>query len=206
MAESNVIRTHVYGKNPHDVYDIALTGRDGSPFKVEIREPGLDELTKALGDGFIISEEIEPTLANMEAASKCLFDDDSKLAFAKEMLRRAITFYDKSDAVNGFYLESGDRKFHYWLPAQLRNQLVTAVTSWSDKNDEYTLDLREYAVSLSIHCNTLLRMLTDLENYAVECYHTTSAHLNAIAVMTTVTDLTAYDYTAGYPDKLTFNI
>ena len=56
-------------------------------------------------------------------------------------------------------------------------------------------------------CTTLLNMLQQLEVYAVKCYNQTSAHLAAIDDLTlTVEEILAYDFTAGYPEKLTFTI
>jgi hypothetical protein len=69
------------------------------------------------------------------------------------------------------------------------------------------LDIREFDLSPEIECAKLLAMLQELEVYAVKCYNQTSAHLAAIDDMTlTVEEILAYDFTAGYPEKLTFTI
>lgn len=206
MKETNVIRTHIYGKTPYDVYSVLLTGSDGNQFNVELGNPTLDVLATALGDSFIQPDEVEDTIENLESAAKTTFATEDKLEFAKDMLGRAITIYDTSDAVNGFYLVKGGMKIHYWLPAVQRNQLVTSVTSWSDSHDDYKLDLREFNTSLPIPCNTLLQMLSRLETYAVECYNVTSKHLSAVSSMEDMESVVSYDYKSGYPAKLEFEV
>lgn len=40
--------------------------------------------------------------------------------------------------------------------------------------------------------------------YARECWNVTESHLAAAASLTTVEEMKAYDYTVGYPEKLSF--
>ena len=56
--------------------------------------------------------------------------------------------------------------------------------------------------SLTIPCDTAIEMLSALEMYALQCFNTTAQHKANIAAMTTVDDVTAYDYTTGYPEKI----
>lgn len=128
------------------------------------------------------------------------------LETAKQAKSGEINAYDVSDAVNSFTLKHEDAAFDYWLPAVTRNQLVTSVTTWSAKHDTYTLDLREYGTSVDINCAQLLGMLSELENYAVECYNVTSTHLAAVGVLKTVEEVEAYDITADYPAKMVFEV
>jgi hypothetical protein len=51
-----------------------------------------------------------------------------------------------------------------------------------------------------------LRMLDTLELYAAASYDRTQQHLIAAAGLATVAECEAYDYTAGYPEKITFDI
>lgn len=206
MKETNVIRTSVMGKNPHTVYSVSVHDIMGNVLCLGITEPSLDALTAGLGGNFILQPEIEETVANLESAGQTEFTEAEKLSFAKDMVTRAITAYDESPDVNGFVLRAGGKEYDYWLDAETRNHLVTSVTSWSETHDEYTLDMRERNASVSIPCNRLLQMLSELENYAVACYNTTSAHLLAVAGMESVSGAVEYDYTAGYPGKITFKV
>jgi hypothetical protein len=49
-------------------------------------------------------------------------------------------------------------------------------------------------------------MLSALEVYAVDCYNVTTDHIYAIQSLTTIEEIEAYDYTVGYPEKLTFEL
>lgn len=128
----------------------------------------------------------------------------ARLQDAKNEKVRAILAYDVSDNVNSFTLKHGDVSVDYWLTAVRRNQLVTSVTAWGETHDDYTLDLREYNVSIDIPCNTLLAMLSELESYAVACYNATSKHVMEVPRLETIEEVEAYDYTADYPEKKVF--
>lgn len=206
MKENNVIRTTVMGKNPHTVYSVGFHDSDGNLLCVDITEPTLDALAYALGDNFILQSEIEVTITSLESAGRVMFTDEAKLAFARDMALRAITIYDTSSNVNSFYLQKDKKKFGYWLNAETRNHLVTSVTSWSETHDEYTLDLRENNVSFSMPCNTLLQLLSELENYAVACYNVTSAHMLAVNTAEDIESIVNYDIASDYPEKLTFTV
>lgn len=195
-----VIKTHVYGIAPYDIYTVSYDGDK----TVATSEPTLDALASALGEAFIPLGEVESVMDSLATASGSTYSDEDRLEFAKAMAKRAIGAYDTSAAVNAFYLVSGDNRIEYWLPAEKRGQLITSVNIWSETHDNYTLDLREYGTSFSLPCNTLLGMLGKLDSYAVECYNTTSAHQTAILGKLTVAEVVAYDYTAGYPEKLEF--
>lgn len=132
--------------------------------------------------------------------------DASRLQTAIKAKQAAISDYDASDSVNSFTLKHGGASLPYWLPAVQRNQLVTSVTAWSNSHDTYRLDLREYGTYIDVACNTLLEMLSKLEDYAVACYNATSANLAAVQKLTTVDEVEAYDITQGYPEKLEFEV
>lgn len=133
-------------------------------------------------------------------------EDAQALATAIRAKQEAINAYDTSAAVNSFTLASGGQTVEYWLPRATRNSLAKSAAVWEAAGHEaYTLDLREYATSISVPCQTLLKMLDELEQYAISCYNTTSAHLAAVSKLTSVSDVEAYDITQGYPAKLSFS-
>ena len=52
----------------------------------------------------------------------------------------------------------------------------------------------------------LYKVVTELPAPSAECYLATAKHLLAINNLQTVEELINYDYTKGYPEKLTFNV
>lgn len=118
-----------------------------------------------------------------------------------------INAYDISDNVNGFILRHESTEIPYWLPAEKRGQLMQGVKAVKDNGGStYRLDIREQNIYFDIDCDKLIDMLTKLENYAVECYNVTSAHLSTVNAFTKLSDITAFDITADYPKKLKFEI
>lgn len=49
-------------------------------------------------------------------------------------------------------------------------------------------------------------MLQQLEVYAVQCYNKTTDHIYNVQSLTDKSSIETYEYTTGYPEKLTFNI
>ena len=59
---------------------------------------------------------------------------------------------------------------------------------------------------LTIPIDIAKAFLAQLEVYAGKCYLQTQKHLLAIKDLHTIEDIINYDYTKGYPEKITFNL
>ncbi len=168
--------------------------------QTEREEPG------EAGEG----EEPQPRIVYMADYIELETDETDARAIARQFMQQAINDYDTSEAVNqfNFNVEASGITIPYWLPVAKRTQIRESVTAWkSAKKGAYKLDVREYDMSPEIDCAKLLAMLQELEVYAVKCYNTTSSHLRAIDDLTmSVEEILNYDFTAGYPEKLTFTI
>ena len=115
----------------------------------------------------------------------------------REVLKQQIANYDSSDNVNSFNI--GGQK--YWLDKSTREGLQQLVNS---SNDEVQLVLQDHV--LTIPKDIASGFLAQLEVYAGKCYLQTAKHQLAIKELQTVEELINYDYTKGYPEKLTFNV
>jgi hypothetical protein len=49
-------------------------------------------------------------------------------------------------------------------------------------------------------------LLLQLEAYAKETFNRTQSHKAAVYELATIAEIEAYDFTAGYPEKLVFNL
>ena len=107
-----------------------------------------------------------------------------------------IRAYDKSSNVNSFYYKGKK----YWLDKNTRVGLQNLANCSSDN---MSLVLEDTIVELSI--DKAKSFLSKLEEYAGKCYINTTKHLLAIKDFKTVEDVINYDYTTGYPDKITLN-
>jgi hypothetical protein len=124
----------------------------------------------------------------------------------EQLLQRAksakiaeLEAYDASDAVNSFSVNGKTM----WLDAQTRQQLRISldamqqagrgtVTKWFD-GEQYT-----YPIDVWYY------MLAQVEVYAADALNVTESHKAAINALDDIEDVEAYDYTVGYPDKLSF--
>lgn len=145
-----------------------------------------------LADGWVEYTEPEPTPAPEKT-------EEEKLAIAKRDKKRNISYYDKSSAVNQFYIADTPM----WLDKETRTGLklrFEAEVAMGKTDTTLWADGVQYPLSLE----TAIQMLYALEVYASMCYDRTQAHLAAIDALTTAEEVESYDHTSGYPEKLRF--
>ena len=127
--------------------------------------------------------------------------EKSPLDRAKELVFREIDQYDTSSNVNGFILNG----IQVWLDKDTRVGLMNSITIEKNAGKEQSVS-RLNGICITVNCDAAIQMLSSLELYALACYNKTAEHKLAISQLTDVSKVKAYDYTAGYPDKLSFNI
>ena len=110
------------------------------------------------------------------------------------ILAALIKTYDKSSKVNSFYYNGKE----YWLDKNTRMGLMNLAKCNPNK---VNLVLSDVIVELTPE--KTIEFLSQLEIYAGKCYINTAQHLLAIKELKTVEDAINYDYTSGYPDKIT---
>lgn len=110
-----------------------------------------------------------------------------------------IDEYDKSDKVNAFSING----IHGWLDRDTRTSLVNTVSIEKASGKTETTLWFGYN-SLTLACDLVLQMLGALEMYAHECYNVTARHKYNVSQLTDIEEISAYDYTEGYPDQLDF--
>ena len=122
-------------------------------------------------------------------------------AAAQKMVLAEIERHDTSSAVNGFML-NGQR---VWLDKATRVGLMNS-TSIAKAMGQPTTTLWLGDVKLVVECDKAIQLLSSLEMYALECFNVTAAHKKAVSEMSTVEEVLAYDYTAGYPKILEMSV
>ena len=125
----------------------------------------------------------------------------SKLDQAKKEIIRKIDEYDTSVNVNSFKLNGVD----VWLSKDTRVGLMNSISIEKAAGKEQSV-LWLNGICITINCDAAVQMLSSLELYALACYNKTAEHKLAVSQLTDVSKVKAYDYTAGYPDKLSFTI
>ncbi len=193
-----VTRTHCYGRRPHDNYAVTLASGD-----ISITEtPTLQALLSAIPEGqYIEQQDIIAVMDALANAGGTPQTDEERLSFAKGMLTRQITAHDTSSAVNGFLLNG----LTVWLDKDTRIGLMNS-TKIAQSMGNATTTVWFGGISMTIPCDTAIQMLSALEMYALECFNVTAGHKAAVSALTSVEEVSAYDYTTGYPAMLELNV
>lgn len=112
----------------------------------------------------------------------------------KHILIEKIKLYDSSENVNSFILEGSP----FWLDKATRVGLMHLANCSSDD-----LQLVIGNKVLTFPVDFAKNFLAKLEVYAGQCYLQTQKHLIKANELTSVEDILNYDYTTGYPEKIT---
>lgn len=127
--------------------------------------------------------------------------EQALLAAAQREVLSAIEAYDASDSVNAFML-NGQK---VWLDKATRVGLMNSTTI-AKAMGQATTTLWLGEAKLVVDCDKARQLLSSLEMYALECFNVTAAHKKAVTEMTTLENVLGYDYTCGYPQKLTMEV
>lgn len=172
-----------YNSTTHEWYTEGTSLTKNIPNGVFSGIPSVEQLTEW---GFEEWHEPEPTPEQLLERAKA-----SKIA--------ELEAYDLSDAVDNFTIGGNPM----WLTVDERQQIATQITAnesagrtemtrWFGGHD-FTFPLEVWK-----------QMLTALELYAGDAINVTEAHKAAINALTSVSEVEEYNYTVGYPEKLSF--
>ena len=146
-------------------------------------------------------EKTEVTVFTYDATWLDLTKQHDPVAAAREEVLKNIEAYDTSSAVNGFVLNGQS----VWLEKATRVGLMNSTTiAKAMGQDTTTLWLGDNR--LVVDCDKAIQLLSALEMYALNCFNVTAAHKKAVGELTSVEEVLSYDYTKGYPAKLTMTV
>lgn len=139
-----------------------------------------------LEDGWVELKEPEPINAE-------------KLSQAKVAKITEITEYDASNIVNEFSVQG----YQIWLDKATRAGLKLRFEAELQSGITETA-LWYNGVQFPISVELGIQILLAVELYASACYDNTQKHMANVQALTTVEEVETYDYTTGYPEKLSF--
>lgn len=130
------------------------------------------------------------------------FDDLSKIwkdlygvpKNIKDLLNKKIELYSSSSNINSFIYQDKE----YWLDKDNRASLWNLSSS--------SLSDIEFVIGdelVTLNAVKLKAFLLKLEVYAYKCFVNTFKHLKAVKDLSKLEDIINYDYTTGYPEKIT---
>lgn len=112
----------------------------------------------------------------------------------KDILLAQSTLYDKSENVNSF-IYKGNK---YWLDKQQRSCMKTVAESGLADIEIVFGD-----IAITLPSEFVKHFILQLEAYAYKCFVVTAKHQQSIKFLETKEDILNYDYTTGYPEKIT---
>ena len=112
-----------------------------------------------------------------------------------------ITDYDKSSEVNIFYVS----QLPMWLS---REERIVIKDRFSREVEEgkSTTKLRYNGLAIELDPLMGIQMINALSSYADACFDVTEDHKANVRNLTTKEEVSLYDHTIGYPEKLKFDI
>lgn len=147
---------------------------------------------------------INPTKEQMLEAGWQIYAEpdppaEQLLAEAKVEKRIQIDHYDASPNVEEFTINGNPM----WLGHELRQQIRTSADAYEALGYE-TMTKVFNGIEFTFPIEQWRQMLNALEVYAAEALNATERHKNNVNAMDNVQDVIDYDYTTGYPLKLSF--
>ena len=112
----------------------------------------------------------------------------------KDILLEQLNLYDKSENVNSF-IYKGNK---YWLDKQQRSCMKTVAESGLKEIEMVVGD-----EVLKLTPEFVKQFILQLEAYAYKCFVVTAKHQQAIKSLKAIRDIIDYNYTTGYPEKIT---
>lgn len=161
---------------------------DGS---VEIMDEYYNQLLAGQSAGLIIVES--------KNGYPILVEYEYDIEEVRKMKISEIQMFDKSADVNSFKIEGES----VWLDKSTRVGLFNSISIEKQIGKTDTVlwyDATKYVIPVS----DALRMLNEIEMYALNCYNVTQSHIAAVRSLQTIEEIANYDYTIGYPEKLSF--
>ena len=127
---------------------------------------------------------------------------EEPLSYLQALLLHNIETFDTSPAVNGFLLNGSVE----WIDIELRMKLCSRTLPEEKKAGKTSTVLWLGNKPYELPIETIEQIMYEIEIYAKACLDVTNRHKAKVLTLSDVSAIVAYDYTAGYPEKLSFNI
>ena len=137
-----------------------------------------------------------------EIATMAEILDEEPIEPMRRALLHNVEIYDTSPSVNGFLLNGSVE----WIDIELRMKLCSRTLPEEKKAGKTSTVLWLGNKPYELPIETIEQIMHEIEIYAKACLDVTNSHKAQVLTLSDVSALVAYDYTAGYPEKLSFNI
>jgi hypothetical protein len=124
---------------------------------------------------------------------------------AKAEKLAAIEAYNSSAAVDTFYIQTGEATVPFWIPVDARGKYRLGIDALKGAGRP-VIEFNLLGNFVALPIDAADGMLKAVEEYAYDSATVTDKHRTAVNALETVEAVDGYDHTAGYPEKLIFNI
>ena len=125
---------------------------------------------------------------------------------AKNEMIATIEEYDDSNSVNEFIItHDGQVVTTDWFEPNIRANYKNSVES-AELVGLPTVSFYVGDMPITLPTQDAKLMLAQIQLYADACYIVTRQHIAAVEALTTIEAVDAFDYTADYPNKLSFEV
>lgn len=125
---------------------------------------------------------------------------------AKNEMIATIEDYDQSNNVNEFIVtHDGQVVTTHWFEPNIRANYKNSVES-AELVGLPTVSFYVGDMPITLPTQNAKLMLAQIQLYADACYIVTRQHIAAVEALTTIEAVDAFDYTADYPNKLSFAV
>jgi hypothetical protein len=152
-----------------------------------------------LSDAQVAFHEAHPDASKREVLEMKLASPPGRsLERAKAEKLNAIDMYDSSEAVNGFSFNGTGT----WIPVTERSYLKGAIEASKVKGVP-TIEVPLLGQFFTLPVATVESLLAGIELYAYSASIQTAKHKAAVSGLSTIEEVDGYDFTTGYPEKVT---
>ena len=165
-----------------------------------------DNIIKNIEDINITIEVNEEKITILNPSEEMILNDgweefEDTAEDLKKIKLQEIINYDKSEDVNKFFINN----FPLWLSREERIVIKDRFQREKDTGKENTRLLYKGLV-LELTPDMGIHLINMVSAYADQCFDVTEAHKSALNDLTTKEEIQSYDYTVGYPEKISITL
>lgn len=165
-----------------------------------------DNIIKNIEDINITIEVNEEKITILNPSEEMILNDgweefEDTAEDLKKIKLQEIINYDKSEDVNKFFINN----FSLWLSREERIVIKDRFQREKDAGKEKTRLLYKGLV-LELTPDIGIHLINMVSAYADQCFDVTEAHKSALNDLTTKEEIQSYDYTVGYPEKISITL
>lgn len=165
-----------------------------------------DNIIKNIEDINITIEVNEKKITILNPSEEMILNDgwekfEDTAEDLKKIKLQEIINYDKSPNVNTFYVGG----IALWLSREERIVIKDRFQREKDAGKEKSRLLYKGLV-LELTPDMGIHLINMVSAYADQCFDVTEAHKSALNDLTTKEEIQSYDYTVGYPEKISITL